>query len=148
MTNERYKFEFTDPHQAELYFVFTANQGAFTFTVEIEQLSEGFYPQVFLHKNSINKQQVDNVSNLLFFPSIYINDFSFGQNFLSMMNSDTFSYTVTDSGDEDQLTYYTLTVLKNTWGMATELKPEFLLTIYYTDMSGSDNDLSQGSLNE
>lgn len=65
-----------------------------------------------------------------------------------MLNSDTFSYSISDTGSDDLLTYYSITIEKNTWGMATELKPEFLLTIFYSDQSDNSNDLSQGSLND
>jgi hypothetical protein len=73
------------------------------------------------------------VINQLYLPNIYIHDFSFGENFLAMLNSDTFSYSISDTGSDDLLTYYSITIEKNTWGMATELKPEFLLTIFYSD---------------
>lgn len=135
MSGVEYKFEFSNPNEDLQFFNFPVPEGGFQVIIDIKQITEDFYPQLYLRKNTLSYNDEDELQGLLVYPTIYIHDYAFGQNFTSHLYSDEFSYTFSSSADSDKLTYYTMAVFGSTWGMSGNKKQEYLITVTVSDVS-------------
>lgn len=85
----------------------------------------------------------------MIYPTIYIHDYAFGQNFTSQLYSDEFSYSFSNTATTDKLTYYTMAVFGSTWGLSGNKKQEYLITVTVSDVSlSSPNTRVLGELYE
>merc|ERR1712178_538731 len=112
--------------------------GSYSAIIDIVQITEGFYPSVYLLKNELEVTDENEVKGLLLYPSMYIYDFAFAQNFTSQLYNTEFSYSFSDTADENIFSYYTMAVYGSSWGMSGEKKPEYLITVTVTDVALSD----------
>jgi len=59
MSGVEYKFEFSNPNEDLQFFNFPVPEGGFQVIIDIKQITEDFYPQLYLRKNTISIDKED-----------------------------------------------------------------------------------------
>jgi hypothetical protein len=73
-----YKFEFSNPNEDLQFYNFLVPEGGFNVIIDVKQITDDFYPQLYLRKNEVSINDEDELYGVLVYPTIYIHDYAFG----------------------------------------------------------------------
>jgi len=94
----------------------------FRVKIEVEALTEHFYPEMYLKKLELQNRPTELTS--LSFPNIIYYDMVLGGEPLKQVHESIFEYSFTNVSSQEW-TFYTLAMYQNNWGMTDHRKAEY-----------------------
>jgi len=110
--------------QVKLYYFSVPNWIAnYRVVINVQALTEQFYPIILLYKNQLTSSVSDPTQ--LTYPTMQSYNLSFGDQFYSSFNKNNFTYQFLNIGSN--YAYFTMAIYNFQYGMTDKRKPEFKL---------------------